>query len=125
MLLREYGGHVRADFWRFYRASFDDFRARVGLRDLAVMATGLPPDSATLLAVNGGWTVTDHLMANVIDLLQGANWQRSKDGQRGQRQPKPFPRPGVKDPTKRTFKGASMSLADAGEWLASRRAKKQ
>lgn len=94
----------------------------MGLRDLAAMVTGLPPDSATLLAVNGGWTLTDHLMANVIDLLQVNNWQRTKDGQKGNRPPKPFPRPGVEDSSSKRFGGAKMSLAEAKDWLARRRA---
>lgn len=45
-----------------------------------------------MAAIHGhqaAWGVTDYLLANVIDVLAGANWQRSGKGQR----PKPFPRP--------------------------------
>lgn len=36
------------------------------------------------------WTTTDWLLAGVIDVLHGANWQRG--GGKGTR-PRPFPRP--------------------------------
>lgn len=36
------------------------------------------------------WGTTDWLLAGVLDVLQGANWQRG--GGKGQR-PKPIPRP--------------------------------
>lgn len=63
-----------------------------------VLVKGLPHGSATALAVHGEdavWTVTDHLLASAVDALNVANWQRTKDGARGVRPPKPMPRPGV------------------------------
>jgi uncharacterized protein DUF5361 len=36
------------------------------------------------------WSLTDHLLALVHDQLALANWQRTKDGQKGRRRPKPL-----------------------------------
>lgn len=36
------------------------------------------------------WTLNDHLLALVHDQLAIANWQRSKDGSKGRRRPKPI-----------------------------------
>lgn len=38
------------------------------------------------------WTITDYLLAAVVDALQAANWQRS--GKKNAPKPKPVPRPG-------------------------------
>lgn len=49
--------------------------------------------SATAKSVWGpqaNWTTETYLLANVVDLLQGANWQRG--GGKG-RKPQPVPRP--------------------------------
>lgn len=44
-----------------------------------------------------GWTVTDYLLANEIDLLQAANWQREnanlEKGKVPTRRPRPMYRP--------------------------------
>lgn len=36
------------------------------------------------------WTLDQHLLALAVDRLAVANWQRSKDGQKGTRRPKPI-----------------------------------
>ncbi len=53
-------------------------------------------ESRIVRAVGGeqlAWDVDTHLLATIVDLLQGANWQRS--GGKGTR-PKPMDRPGQK-----------------------------
>jgi len=58
-----------------------------------VLIRHLPPDSPLGVAISGDaarWSTTDHLLALVVDLLAGANWQRS--GGRGRR-PLPIRRP--------------------------------
>ena len=66
---------------------------RLSYRRLTVLIANLPLESATLRQMLGAefvsWGTTEHLLAVVIDVLQGANWQRTGKGQR----PKPFPRP--------------------------------
>jgi len=41
---------------------------------------------------DASWSVTDHLLAAVVDVLQAANWQRAGDSKAPR--PKPIPRPG-------------------------------
>lgn len=36
------------------------------------------------------WSLDQHMLALAVDALRVANWQRSKDGQRGSRRPKPI-----------------------------------
>lgn len=57
----------------------------------------LPPESDTARAELGpvvDWSTTDHLLANVLDVLVEANWQRA--GDKKVPHPKPVERPGEK-----------------------------
>ena len=66
---------------------------RLTWRRLGLLIRHLPDGSATMRAFHGplaSWGVTEHLLAGVVDVLQGANWQRS--GGKG-RKPKPLDRP--------------------------------
>lgn len=73
------------------------------------------------------WTTTDHLLAGVLDALNGANYQRG--GGRGSK-PKPVPRPGdggspqaaQKTSGSQMFAGDgfepdSVSLSEIDDWL--------
>lgn len=56
------------------------------------------------------------MLATVIDLLAGANWQRA--GKKGAPRPKPVPRPGDVDRDTETFgRGRGMSIAELHERL--------
>lgn len=60
------------------------------------MAIYLPRDSATMLAVAPKqeaelWGVAEYLLAQTVDLLAGANWQRA--GRKSAPKPKPIARP--------------------------------
>ncbi len=60
------------------------------------MAAFLPRESATMLAVAPKqeaelWGVSEYLLAQAVDLLAGANWQRA--GKKSAPRPKPIPRP--------------------------------
>lgn len=52
------------------------------------------------------WGSTEHLLAGVFDVLQGANWQRS--GGKGTR-PKPLQRPGHKETATKYGKSRPLS----------------
>ena len=81
-------------------------------RQLAVILNNAPRDSAfgrAMLGEHADWTLTDHLLAIVIDHLAAANWQR---GGGKSKRPKPIPRPGVHDPDARRF-GTTVSLEEA------------
>ena len=54
------------------------------------------PGSAVFRATFGEkatWSVTDHLLAVQVDLLNLLVWMKSKDGQANRNRPKPIPRP--------------------------------
>lgn len=96
-LLSEHGEAVEADLLRQgIRLSDIATRSGVKWRRLRVLVTNLPPGSATWRAMNlsAAWTDEAHLMATAVDVLAAANWQRSKDGQKGTNRPKPLQRPG-------------------------------
>ncbi|MEU9405952.1 hypothetical protein AB0E08_09620 [Streptomyces sp. NPDC048281] len=78
----------------------DWHRGRLSARRLAVLVSHLPRDSATQRELHGeaaDWSVTDHLLAAVVDQLAEANWMfatvnRDEDAEPLE-YPKPVPRP--------------------------------
>lgn len=81
------------------------------------MAVHLPRDSVTMLAAVPRqpvelWTADTYLLAQVADLLAGANWQRG--GGKGSR-PKPLHRPKWKQETALPDREA---VADFRAWYA-------
>ncbi|EFL01078.1 conserved hypothetical protein [Streptomyces sp. SPB78] len=78
----------------------DWHRGRLTSRRLALLIRHLPRDSATVRATEGEaaeWSVTDYLLAAVVDHLAAANWMFSlvnSDGESEQPDmPEPVPRP--------------------------------
>lgn len=60
------------------------------------------------------WGDTEHLLADVVDLLHIQLWQKTK---RGTPRPKPVPRPGVKAKGERRFGTGRMTIAQARKYL--------
>nr|WP_234439054.1 DUF5361 domain-containing protein [Streptomyces sp. NRRL B-3229] len=79
----------------------DWHRGRLSSRRLRVLVEHLPSDSSFARAVHGEqaeWTVTDHLLAAVVDHLAVANWMfatvhRDEDTEPAE-YPEAVPRPG-------------------------------
>lgn len=70
---------------------------RLTWRDLLVIVRHLPLDAAINTYDDdhyGQWSLTNMLLAQAVDALNGANWQRG--GGKGER-PKPVQRPGVEE----------------------------
>jgi hypothetical protein len=93
--LSEFEEPLEADLLRFWHLDLpaDLGTMRLTWRRLGILVRNLPAESATLRAMHGhaaDWSVTDHLLAAVVDVLQGGNWQRG--GGKGKR-PKPLERP--------------------------------
>lgn len=86
----------------------DWHRGRLSSRRLAVLVKHLPRDSATLQELHGEaalWSVTDYLLASVVDQIAEANWMfatvnRDEDAEPLE-YPQPVPRPatGEDEPT--------------------------
>ncbi len=96
-LLTQHGGAIEADLQRFYKIRLSHLTSgRLTWRRLRVLLEHLPRGSALARVQHGAdaeWGLSEHLMAGAVDALHAGNWQRS--GGKG-RQPKPLPRPGVR-----------------------------
>ncbi len=91
-------------------------------RDLWVIIRNTRPDSALSLAVNGpkaSWSTTHYLLAAVVDLLAGANWQRQ--GKPNAQKPKPLPRPGQEEGTR--VGSDPLPITELDAWIAEQEAK--
>jgi hypothetical protein len=53
-----------------------------------------------LLGKDHEWDLANQLRAAEVDVLRIANWQRTKDAEKGKNPPDPIPRPGVAPPRK-------------------------
>jgi hypothetical protein len=110
---------LESDLLRFWNIDLprDLGTKRLTWRRLRVLIQNLPQDSATQVEIHGHqamWDVTDYLLANVVDLLAGANWQRSGKGQR----PKPFPRPKSLADARRQRREMERMARKHAEWRA-------
>lgn len=79
----------------------DRHRGRLSSRRLAVLVKHLPRDSAINRDLHGEsaeWSVTDHLLAAVVDHLAAANWMfacvNTDEDSDPPEHPVPVPRPG-------------------------------
>lgn len=43
-----------------------------------------------------GWTLTNQLLASIVDVLRWLQWAKTEDGSKGRNMPEPIERPGVK-----------------------------
>lgn len=74
----------------------------------------LPTESALHRSLSKGepvWSTDTYLLATIADATIGANWQRSKDGSKQSKAPKPIPRPGVTDGITKTGGRSQLSPA--------------
>lgn len=94
--VREHADPIEADLQAHYGLDMwaEMAAGRLSLRRLRTLISNLPPTSHLSVAIHGEaarWTLTDDLLAGVLNAVQGANWQRgaSKSAPR----PKPIHRP--------------------------------
>lgn len=92
---------MEADLLRHYRIDLhrDLGTERLTFRRLSVLLSHLPRDSSFVRAVAGEaarWGDLEHLVASVIDALQGTNYLLTAQaaGKRKVKVPRPIPRPG-------------------------------
>lgn len=91
--MREHGDALEADFEHYYGIDIVDvYRGHISARKASVLALNLPPGALTWQEVgtDNAWTVGDFLLAEAVDALNIANYQRQ--GGKGER-PEPTPRP--------------------------------
>lgn len=90
-----------ADFRQFYGidlpieddAEFDD------LPRAALLWVALPRESRTARRLDPdlAWSDGEYLLRSIEHAAQVLVWQRTKDGSKGRRQPKPLPSPGERE----------------------------
>ncbi|MFD5308182.1 hypothetical protein [Streptomyces ardesiacus] len=91
----------------------DLWRGKITPRKLDVMIRGLPPDSATRIAMNGKeplWSRTDYILADLIDSNNAVAWLVANQDVPATRKstfPDPYPRPGDQ-PRKREITAADL-----------------
>lgn len=81
-------------------------------RDLLVFVQESGRDSALFRAMYPDrveWENTNMLLAAAVDALNIQIWQKTKDGQKGRKQPDPIPRPGV-NPRARRVRGEAIPI---------------
>lgn len=65
------------------------------------------------------WNADRQLLASIVDLLAVQVWQPTKDGRKGRKRPKPIPRPGVEDKSRKEEKrGAGKKNARSATQMA-------
>jgi len=88
------------------------------------LAANLPPGSAVFREHGGplAWTQAEHLLAAQVHAAQVANWQRTKEGQKGNNPPKP-----IEPPKGRHERDADAARLDARaqRFLARQKARQQ
>ena len=80
--------------------------------DFAAIVEWLPRDSAYVRATDpdaANYGVAEYALAQSVDALNHLVWFKTKDGSKGRNRPKPFPRPGVEDGT-RKVRGAAVPM---------------
>lgn len=83
---------LRADFWRFYRLNVGGMGTDYSYAFAADLAANLPPDSATMRALDV-WTEQDWMLWRIEYHLRVLCWHNTKDGKEGRNRPKPLPTP--------------------------------
>lgn len=96
-LVDEHAEALEADLLRHYGVDLLDWhRGTLSSRRLRVLTEHLPADSSFARAVHGeqaDWTVTDHLLAAVVDHLAVANWMFATVNRDEDTDPAPYPEP--------------------------------
>jgi hypothetical protein len=78
------------------------------------MIRGLPPDSATRIAMNGQeplWSRTDYILADLIDSNNGVAWlvaNRDVPKRNQSSYPESYPRPGAETKPKKSITAADL-----------------
>lgn len=97
---------------------------RGDLFDAADLAVHLPPGAAVWREHGGplAWTQAEHFAALQLHAANVANWQRTKDGQKGNNPPKPIEPPKGR---KEREAGSARLDAKAQAFLARQKAREQ
>ncbi|WNM65689.1 tail assembly chaperone [Arthrobacter phage Vulpecula] len=119
LVLDEHAEAIEYDLLVMGRSLEDLGTPALSWRQLMVVVKQAGPGSALARALDpemDAWTsgaITPWLLATVVDLLAGANWQRV--GKKSAPKPKPLPRPGSKSEGTR-YGSKPIPVADFDDW---------
>lgn len=89
--------------------------------DLLDVVQHLPKTSAVYRAVHGDedaeWGLLEHLAASTADSLAWLVWSKTEDATKKRNRPKPIPRPGVVDESKKQIGAGSLPIDEMKAWL--------
>ena len=91
---------------------WSDLKAVVSTREYS------PALFRSLYPKESEWDLHAHLAADLVDLTHLLVWFKTADGSKGRNRPKPYPRPGVEDDTKKVRKGDVVTLDSARDLFA-------
>ncbi len=118
-LLLEHGEAIEADLARYYGIELGAvLRGTLTWRRLGVLVRQLPRDSALARALDpeeAAWSLGDHLLATVAELVSQGNWLLANQGVEKSKQspqPKRIARPGVDPDAKETRRHGSTEGMD-------------
>lgn len=117
-ILQTYWGAVERDLQHSGYTVNDICTPRMPLSGFVAFVLHAPPGTAVFHEQHEGWTISDHLSAQQIDLLSMLLWAKTVDGQENKNRPKRVPRPGdaVEDePEKPMTIGEYMRLSGRGD----------
>ena len=90
-------------------------------RDLLVIVRHSPSSSALFRSIHGQeeseWTLGNHLLAGIADSAAWLVWSKTEDASKKRNRPKPIPRPGVTDESKKKIGSSTLPIDAMREWL--------
>jgi hypothetical protein len=63
------------------------------------------------------WSLTNHLLAGLADSAAWLVWSKTEDATKKRNRPKPIPRPGVEDDSKKQIGSGSLPIDEMKMWL--------
>lgn len=93
---------------------WDDICSRLPFDQFVSLVVHAPPGTAVFHETNQGWTINDHLQAQVIDALNILVWMKTEDAHKKnpRHRPKPIPRPGMANTPAPPAEHAVMTVGD-------------
>lgn len=94
---------------------------RFNWRDLLVIVRNSPAGSALFKSLHGveesEWSLANHLLAGMGDSLAWLVWSKTEDAAKKKNRPKPIPRPGVEDNSKKRIGSSALPMDAMIDWL--------
>lgn len=118
-VLKDYWGAVGRDL-AVSGYTWDDVGSdRLPIDQFVPFVMHAPAGTATYFEINEGWTISDHLLAEIADAQHWLVWSKTKDARKEPpaNMPKPLPRPKSKHKKKPEPKKPEERAMTVGEYM--------